>query len=193
MMGHLEKLLAPTSEAMGYELVRVTLMGTHRPTLQVMAERQDGVAMTVSDCESLSRALSAVLDVEDPIKGPFSLEVSSPGIDRPLTRLKDYERFAGYEARVELDRQIDGHRRVKGVLLGITEDRDVRLRLSGAPKLEDGSEPVLTMPFGAIMKAKLLLTDELIAEALRQAKRAEREDRGEDGGVDPGPIEGGEA
>ncbi|WP_413204688.1 ribosome maturation factor RimP [Rhodospirillum sp. A1_3_36] len=189
MMGHLDKLLAPTAEAMGYDLVRVTLLGSQSPTLQVMAERQDEQPMTVSDCEALSRALSALLDVEDPIKGRFNLEVSSPGIDRPLTRLKDFQRFAGHEARVETDRLIDGHRRVKGVLLGTDDDRNVLLRLEGAPKREDGSDPELTIPFGAIVKAKLLLTDELIARALRQAKQAER-DAENDNASDP--VEGGE-
>ncbi len=194
MMRHLDKMLEPTAESLGYELVRVTLLGSERKILQVMAERGDGEPMTVSDCEALSRALSAVLDVEDPIPGRYDLEVSSPGIDRPLTRPKDFARFAGHEARIELDRVIDGHRRVKGVLLGIDDDRTISLKLAG-----DGT--TFAMPFGAVTKAKLLLTDALIAEALRAAKKAQAKDGGDDGegpadaaGGAKGPVtEGGEA
>ncbi|ABC24572.1 ribosome maturation factor RimP [Rhodospirillum rubrum] len=188
MMGHLEKLLAPTLDAMGYEVVRVTLLGSQNPTLQVMAERLDGVAMTVSDCETISRALGALLDVEDPIAGRYSLEISSPGIDRPLTRPKDYARFAGHEARIETDRLIEGHRRMKGLLLGIDEDRTVRLRLIEGKAAEDGTLPEVEIPFGAIVKAKLLLTDALIAKALKDAEALA--DEGEAAG---GAVEGGVA
>ncbi|CCG07571.1 Ribosome maturation factor rimP [Pararhodospirillum photometricum DSM 122] len=178
MMGHLNKLLAPTAEALGYDLVRVSLLGSGRPTLQVMAERLDETPMTVSDCEALSRALSAVLDVEDPIAGAYMLEVSSPGIDRPLTRPKDFARFAGRDVRIETDRLVDGYKRIKGVLLGIDNDRTVKVQLAEPSRLADGQpgSDVLAIPFGAITKARLLLTDALIAESLREAaRRAEAE------------------
>ncbi|WP_157879095.1 ribosome maturation factor RimP [Pararhodospirillum photometricum] len=177
-MGHLNKLLAPTAEALGYDLVRVSLLGSGRPTLQVMAERLDETPMTVSDCEALSRALSAVLDVEDPIAGAYMLEVSSPGIDRPLTRPKDFARFAGRDVRIETDRLVDGYKRIKGVLLGIDNDRTVKVQLAEPSRLADGQpgSDVLAIPFGAITKARLLLTDALIAESLREAaRRAEAE------------------
>ena len=96
----IERIITPTVEGMGYELVRLTVSGGHRKTLQVMAERKDGLNMSLDDCTQLSRAISAVMDVEDPIEGAYSLEVSSPGIDRPLTRPKDYDRFAGFEAKL---------------------------------------------------------------------------------------------
>ncbi|MGB0696934.1 MAG: ribosome maturation factor RimP [Rhodospirillaceae bacterium] len=182
MMGHLAKLLSPSLEAMGYETVRVTLMGGDRKILQVMAERVDGGPMTVADCEEVSKTLSAILDVEDPIPGSYSLEVSSPGLDRPLTRRKDYVRFAGHEARMELDRLVDGRRRIKGVLKGMNADEDVLILPAGEP---EDAQPV-AVPFGTILKAKLILTDALIADALK---------RGADQGMDPGvgPVEGSEA
>lgn len=167
MMGHLEKLLAPTMDAMGYEVVRVMLSGSQHPTLQVMAERRDGAPMTVADCETLSRALSAVLDVEDPIPGAYRLEVSSPGLDRPLTRPADYARFVGQEARIETDRLIDGQRRFKGVLLGIDAERIISLRLAEATTPD---QAVARIPFGAVTRAKLLVTDALIAQALAGAQ-----------------------
>lgn len=146
-------IIGPCVEAMGYEVVRVQLSGTQRRVLQVMAERSDRNAMTVDDCAELSRAISAVLDVEDPIPGEYVLEVSSPGIDRPLTRLADFERFRGFEARVELHDPIDGRRRFKGRLRGVDGD------LVGVD-LADGSQ--VALPFADIQKAKLVLTDELI-------------------------------
>jgi ribosome maturation factor RimP len=152
-------LIEPSLDAMGYRLVRVQMSGGRRPTLQVMAERRDDVAMTVDDCADISRAVSAILDVADPIPGTYSLEVSSPGIDRPLVRREDFDRFAGHEARVELAQPIDGRRRFKGRLLGRDGDA-VRMTV------EDGGE--VALPFPAIAKAKLVLTDELIAAAQKQ-------------------------
>lgn len=145
---------------MGYELVRVSLAGdpSGRPTVQVMADRADGVAMGVADCEALSTALGAVLDVADPLPGAWALEISSPGIDRPLTRLKDWNRFAGHRARVELAAPIAGRKRATGVVLGADAAEGpptARLRL------EDGTE--LAMPLAGIRRAKLVLTDALIA------------------------------
>ena len=124
-------------------------------TLQIMAERVDGQPMTVDDCAEISHVVSALLDVEDPITEAYSLEVSSPGIDRPLTRLKDFERFAGFEAKMELRRPHEGRKRFRGRLAGVREGGLVAIRL------DDGSEPAL--PFDEISSAKLILTDELIA------------------------------
>ena len=147
-------MIEPTVAALGFELVRVTFGGSRRPTLQVMAERPDGT-MSVDDCASLSRELSALLDVEDPIAGEYMLEVSSPGIDRPLTRLKDFDRWAGFQARLELDASIDGRRRFKGTLRGVEGD-SVRL---------DVDDATLALPFDRIAKAKLVMTDALLAHA----------------------------
>ena len=120
-------MIEPALKAMGYEIVRVQLGGGHNPsgrsaTLQIMCDRLDGQALTLDDCAEISRLASAVLDVEDPIAGGYTLEVSSPGLDRPLTRPKDFERFAGAEARVELSLPVDGQRRFKGVLRGLDDD-----------------------------------------------------------------------
>jgi len=147
-------LVAPTIEHMGYELVRVQVNGKERPTVQIMADRQDGASFTVEDCEAISHAVGAVLDVADPIKGEWMLEVSSAGIDRPLTRAKDWNRFSGHVATVELAIPQDGRKRYRGIALGADADT-ARLRL------DDGSEIVFAR--SNIRKAKLVLTDELIA------------------------------
>ena len=152
-------LIQPSLEAMGYRLVRVAFTGGRRATLQVMAERRDDAPMTVDDCAEISRNVSALLDVADPIAERYDLEVSSPGIDRPLVAREDFERFAGYEAKLETSRPVDGRKRFRGRLLGI-EDETVRLRLDG--------EGEVKLPFGAIAKAKLVLTDELLEAARRQ-------------------------
>ncbi|HYC03458.1 MAG TPA: ribosome maturation factor RimP [Azospirillaceae bacterium] len=153
----IEGIITPTVEGMGYELVRVLITGGARPTLQIMAERQDGAGMTVDDCAEISRAVSALLDVEDPIAGAYTLEVSSPGIDRPLTRLKDFSTYAGYDARVEANAMIDGRRRFTGVLRGV-EGEDV---------LIETTEGTARIPFGLVMRAKLVLTDALLRSAAR--------------------------
>jgi ribosome maturation factor RimP len=146
--------ILPTLTHLGYELVRVQVSGKERPTVQVMADRADGALFRVEDCEAISHAIGAVLDVADPIKGEWDLEVSSAGIDRPLTRAKDWNRFAGHVATLELAIPQDGRKRFRGVALGA--DADVaRLRL------DDGTE--LAFPRTNIRKAKLVLTDELIA------------------------------
>lgn len=151
-----ERLIAPSLGGMGYDVVRVRLSGgAERRKLQVMAERTDLSGMTVDDCAEISRAVSALLDVEDPVAGPYDLEVSSPGIDRPLTRLHDFERFAGYEARVELRAIREGRRRFRGLLRGV-EDGCVLIGMD---------DEVAALPFEDIEKAKLLLTHELLAEA----------------------------
>ena len=151
-------LIGPSLEAMGYDLVRVQLSGSKRQRLQVMAERRDQAGMTVEDCAEISRMLSALLDVEDPIPGEYTLEVSSPGIDRPLTRLADFDRFAGLEAKVETRLPIDGRRRFRGRLDG-TEGDAIRLACEAGP---------VTLSFADVAKAKLILTDELLAMAAEQ-------------------------
>jgi ribosome maturation factor RimP len=152
-------LIEPTLQAMGYELVRVAIVGgAGRPTLQVMAERADGAAMSVDDCADISESISAVLDVDDPIAGAYTLEVSSPGIDRPLVKKADYDRFAGFEARVETSEPVRCRKRFRGRLLGTTEDA-VRLKLDSGEDIE--------LPLARISKAKLVLTDELIAAGSR--------------------------
>jgi ribosome maturation factor RimP len=149
----IETLIAPLLAAMGYCVVRVAVTGGRRATLQVMVERADGKAMTVEDCADVSRTVSALLDVADPIGGSYTLEVSSPGIDRPLVRREDFARFAGYEAKIELTAPVDGRRRFRGKLLGVEGDR-LRLLVDAA---------AIALPLAAVARAKLLLTDELIA------------------------------
>ena len=149
----IEALIAPSLEAMGYKLVRVAFMGGRNAVLQVMAERADMKPMSMNDCSEITRTVSTLLDVADPIEHTYVLEVTSPGIDRPLVRPEDYERFRGFEAKVELARPQDGRRRFRGRILGLAEDR-VRLSL-GAEEIE--------LPFAQIQRAKLVLTDELIA------------------------------
>lgn len=158
----IEKIIGPMTETMGYELVRVLMVGagSGKPTLQVMAEKPDGT-MLVDDCGRLSQAISALLDVENVIDEAYYLEVSSPGIDRPLTRLKDFETYKNNEARVELDDAIDGQKKFKGMLRGI-QGEDILL------ETETGN---VTLPFRAVFKAKLLLTDDLIKQATQKQKK----------------------
>jgi len=151
----IERLVEPSLSAMGYEIVRIMIMGKHAPTLQIMAERKDDQPMTVEDCADISRQISAVLDVEDPIRSAYTLEVSSPGLDRPLTRPKDFQRFAGYEAKLETRFPIDGRRKFTGKLIGI--DGEV-------VKLKDDAGEV-SLPYARIQKAKLVLTDELLRQS----------------------------
>ncbi len=151
--GRIERMIAPTVEAMGFRLVRVLVSGSGKPRLQVMAERRDGKAMGVDDCTGISRELSAALDLEDPFDGAYTLEVSSPGIDRPLVSSQDFERFAGFEAKVEMGNLIGGRKRFRGRLIGL-EDGCVRLMVDGA---------TLDLPYPDIQRAKLVLTDDLLA------------------------------
>lgn len=163
----IERLIEPALVAMGYELVRVAMQGGEsRPTLQVMAERKDGVAMSVDDCADISRTISALLDVEDPIASAYTLEVSSPGIDRPLVKRADFERFAGFEARIETVSPVSGRKRFRGRLMGVAGE-DVRLR---EPEKAAGAEEETLVPLAAIARAKLVLTDDLI-EATQTTKR----------------------
>ncbi len=159
-------IVGPVIEGMGFELVRLRLMGGRTKVLQVMADRPEG-GIDVDDCAEISTALSAVLDVEDPIEDAYVLEVSSPGIDRPLTRLKDFDAWDGHEARIETTEAIDGRKRFKGVLRG-TEGDEVLV------EIEAGGETVtIGLKFDWLADAKLILTDDLIAETLRQRRAAE--------------------
>lgn len=159
----LAEIVAPVIEGMGFELVRLRLMGGRTPTLQIMADRPEG-GIVVDECARISTAVSAVLDVEDPIEENYVLEVSSPGIDRPLTRLKDFDLWADHEARLETNELIDGRRRFKGILRG-TEGDEVLI------EIQEGKETLtIGLKFDWLSDAKLILTDELIAEMLRQKK-----------------------
>jgi ribosome maturation factor RimP len=159
----LADIVTPVIEGLGFELVRIRLMGGRTRILQIMADRPDG-GIEVDDCAAISTAVSAVLDVEDPIEENYVLEVSSPGIDRPLTRLKDFDMWVDYEARIETTELIDGRRRFKGMLQG-TEGDEVLI------EIEEGGQPLtIGLKFDWLSDAKLILTDELIAEMLRQRK-----------------------
>ncbi|WP_339768778.1 ribosome maturation factor RimP [uncultured Pseudosulfitobacter sp.] len=155
------EIITPVIEDLGFELVRVRLMSGKESILQIMAERPDG-GIEVDDLAEISTAVSATLDVEDPILDAYTLEVSSPGIDRPLTRLKDFATFEGYEAKLETDELIDGRRRFKGELAGV-EDDEVLINI------EEGT---IGLKFEWLSDAKLVLTDDLIKEMLRQRKQA---------------------
>ncbi|MEL6234716.1 MAG: ribosome maturation factor RimP [Pseudomonadota bacterium] len=154
-------LIEPSIEGMGFRLVRLRLQGGNTPTLQIMAERSADGQMEVEDCAALSRAMSALLDVEDPIQGQYTLEVSSPGIDRPLTSLGDFERWAGWEAKLELAEAIDGRKRFRGLLQGV-EDGEVLIEID-AP----GGAQTIGLQFDWLGDARLVLTDALIAESLK--------------------------
>jgi ribosome maturation factor RimP len=166
------RIVEPVASDLGYRLVRVKLSSMNGATLQIMAERPDGI-MTVEDCERLSRDLSPVLDVEDPIDAAYHLEVSSPGIDRPLVRRSDFARWAGHEAKIELLRPRDGRRRFKGLLVGV-EDDAVGLRMETKGKLDEAM--TVSLPLAEIEEARLVLTDALVRETLRKEKRKARQD-----------------
>ncbi len=159
-------LVEPALLDRGFRLVRVTVTGAEGKTVQVMAERPDGT-LTIEDCEAISREISPLLDVHDPIAGSYRLEVSSPGIDRPLVRPSDFEDWSGYEAKVELKEPIDGRKRFRGTLEGF-EDGEVRI----AVDLDQVGRTVLGLPIALVGDAKLVLTDDLIREALRRAKKS---------------------
>jgi ribosome maturation factor RimP len=164
-------LAEPVLAALGYRLVRVRISGLAGCTVQVMAERPDGT-MAIEDCETASRALSPVLDAADPIEGSYRLEISSPGIDRPLVRRSDFDRYAGHVAQVEMLAAIDGRRRFRGELGG-TEGDCVRLRTGETASAGEGAE--ILLPIDDMMEARLVLTDALIAESLRRSKHGERD------------------
>ncbi len=155
----LEQLIEPMVSDMGYDLVRIRLTGAQRQTLQIMAERKDGQAMGVEDCADISRATSALLDVDDPIPGAYTLEVSSPGLDRPLVRESDFIRYSGYEVKIEMAQAVDGQKRFRGRM---SAEGDGTVTIVG----DDGP---LSLPFAGIRAAKLVLTDDLI-EAAKQGR-----------------------
>jgi ribosome maturation factor RimP len=160
----------PVLEDLGYRLVRVRVSSADGCTVQIMAERSDGT-MAVEDCETVSRALSPVLDVADPIDRAYRLEISSPGIDRPLVRLSDFDRYAGHIVKIETEMPINGRKRFRGLLIG-TEGEAARMRRDEAA---EGEELEVLLPISDMSEARLVLTDELVAQALRREKAAKRE------------------
>ncbi|GAB2186244.1 ribosome maturation factor RimP [Roseibium sp. LAB1] len=160
-------IVEPVIEDLGYRLVRIKISAQNGCTLQIMAERPDGT-MTVEDCETISRGVSPALDVEDPINRAYHLEVSSPGIDRPLVRAGDFNRWAGHELKVEMAVMLDGRKRFRGTLLG-AENGMANIRL---PDVRDGEEDTVALPLENIGEAKLVLTDDLITAALQAEKAA---------------------
>ena len=157
-------LIEPALHDMGFRLVRVSVSGRNGTTVQIMAERPDGT-ITVEDCAEISRNVSPLLDAHDPIAGQYTLEVSSPGIDRPLARKSDFEAWAGHEAKIELKELVSGRKRYRGKLLGLEGD-EVRVEVPS-----DQGGPQVNLPIGSIAEARLVLTDELIRETLRRAKK----------------------
>lgn len=158
-------IVEPEIEDLGYRLVRVKISGVNGMTLQIMAERPDGT-MNVAGCEEISRAISPVLDIEDPIDKAYHLEISSPGIDRPLVRPSDFESWAGHVAKLETNQMINGRKRYKGMILSMN-DGDITFRREAPAKDED---PEFIIPVSEIKEAKLVLTDDLITEALKRDK-----------------------
>ncbi|MDP7150989.1 MAG: ribosome maturation factor RimP [Paracoccaceae bacterium] len=161
----LAEIVTPVIEDLGFELVRIRLMSGKTTTLQIMAEKPEG-GIEVDDCAAISTAVSAVLDVEDPILDAYALEVSSPGIDRPLTRLKDFDMWVGYEAKIETTELIDGRRRFKGEIAG-TEGDEVLITIE-----DQGEDVTIGLKFDWLEDAKLVLTDDLIRDVLRARKDA---------------------
>ena len=159
-------IVEPIATDLGYELVRVRISGANGVTVQIMAERPDGT-MGIEDCELLSRNISPAMDVADPVGGEYRLEVSSPGIDRPLTRAKDFEMWAGHEAKLETEQAVNGRKRFRGILLGVKEGA-AGMRLADSPENAD-----VWLPLAEIAEAKLVLTDALLKAPLRASAEAE--------------------
>jgi len=155
LSSRVQQLIEPSIEDLGFDVVRVQFTGKEKLLMQIMVEHKDGQGMTVDDCATVSHAVSALLEVDDPVKTPYTLEVSSPGLDRPLVRIVDFERFKGSQAKIEINRPLDGRRRFKGRLLGVEGDT-VKI-------LVDGTE--VDLPHHDIHRAKLLVTDDMIAAA----------------------------
>ena len=162
-------IVEPVLEQLSFRLVRVRISGMDGYTVQIMAERADG-SMTIEDCELVSRALSPVLDVTDPIERAYRLEISSPGLDRPLVRRSDFERYAGNAVKIEMALAIDGRRRFRGTLLGVDGDKARVRRADAAP----GEDADVLLSIEEMAEAKLVLTNELIAQSLKRGKEAER-------------------
>ena len=173
----LASLVEPALGDLGFRLVRVAVSGREGKTVQIMAERPDG-SITIEDCEAISRQISAVLDVNDVIADAYRLEISSPGIDRPLVRLSDFEDWSGYEAKIELSEPVGGRKRFRGTLEGF-EGNEVRIVCD----LDQIGVTTLGFPVSLITEVHLVLTDELVREALRRAKDAKRSGIGD--GVEP--------
>lgn len=187
--GQIADLIDPALVDLGYRLVRVRIMGREEQTLQIMAERNDGT-VTIEDCAEISRQLSPLLDANDPISGKYTLEVSSPGIDRPLVRPSDFDDWAGYEAKVELLEMIDNRRRFRGTIEGYAEG-ELRLEVD----LDQVGVHVVGLPLKMIGEARLVLTDELVRESLRRNKAGERaneNDAGNEAPADGDPAAGGQ-
>lgn len=153
---HLEKLLNPIIEDLGYDVVRIMTIGVQNPTLQIMIEPADLSMLTVDDCAKVSRAVSKILDEKDPIAGEYTLEVSSPGIDRPLTKPEHFVRFAGFDVKIETLSPVDGRKRFKGKVVSVDENSVINFDMDGIN---------YAIPFEVVTKAKLILTDELLAQA----------------------------
>lgn len=170
-------VVSPVLQDAGFRLVRVKISARDGCTVQIMAERPDGT-MTISDCERASRAMSPVLDVEDPVQTPYNLEMSSPGIDRPLVRVSDFERWAGHLARIEMAQAFGGRKRFRGIVRGVRGGNAVVER----DEVKEGEPAELALPIADMGEARLVLTDALVAESLRRGKAAEPE-------LDSGPQE----
>jgi ribosome maturation factor RimP len=188
-------LVEPTLDEMGFRIVRVTISGRNGTTVQIMAERPDGT-FSVEDCADVSRQLSPLLDAHDPISGHYTLEISSPGIDRPLVRASDFVAWAGHEAKVETRELIGGRRRFRGLLQGLSEEPQGDVVHLEVPADQGG--PEVNLPLGSILEARLVLTDELIRDTLRRTKKAmagrsapeSAELEAPDAGPDRGPRSG---
>lgn len=174
----LASLAEPVLQDLGFRLVRVKISGRDGKTVQIMAERPDGT-INIDDCESISRQLSPLLDVNDIVSGAYRLEVSSPGIDRPLVRPSDFEDWAGHEAKIELNEPVEGRKRFRGELEGF-EDGEVRIKV----EIKDVGESVIGIPVALVQEAHLVLTDELVREALARAKAKGKDPLGD--GSEPG-------
>lgn len=177
-------IVEPVVEDLGYRLVRVKCSSRNGFTVQIMAERPDGT-MNVEDCEAISRNVSPVLDAEDPVERAYNLEVSSPGIDRPLVRVSDFDRWSGHEAKIELERLFEGRKRFRGLLLG-SKDETVGIRLTDVAA---GAQDTWWLPMADLAEARLVLTDDLIKASLRAAKQQLRELEN-DGPADADPTGG---
>jgi ribosome maturation factor RimP len=176
-------IVEPVLEDLGFDLVRVKVTGTNGCTVQIMAERPDGT-MSVSDCEAVSRAVSPVLDLEDPISQAYYLEVSSPGIDRPLVRASDFERWSGYEAKVEMAAPVNGRKRFRGFLRDV-RDGTVAVEL---PDVKEGDERLVRLPLADLGDARLVLTDELVRESLRRGTAPAADEADDENDAEPAPL-----
>ena len=175
-------IVEPVVEDLGFHLVRVKVTSTNGCTVQIMAERPDGT-MSVDDCETVSRAISPVLDLEDPIERAYYLEISSPGIDRPLVRRSDFERWTGHEAKIEMAVPVDGRKRFRGFIRGVEGDA-VAIEL---PDVKEGDERIVRLPLSDLGDARLVLTDELIRESLRRGTAPAADGNDEETQTEPAP------